>query len=191
LEAHRIKSLTLSQFLEEVPKYCPIAKRGLQVAQSKYPPGWHPTPAAPTVNKTQKPPKPQPAATASNTEKIKIKVKKDAVKEAPQKVEDDISEKMQEKLQISATDPTIELSKKLKRIRKKLREVDELEEKIKNGEIKPEKDQLEKVARKKDFEAVRKIKENQRESTIINPFLSQEIAELEKNREKIRKNKGT
>lgn len=68
--------------------------------------------------------------------------------------EEDLSEKLQDKLQISSADPTIEMSKKLKRIRRKLREVEILDEKIKTGEITAEKDQLEKIARRKKFEEV-------------------------------------
>lgn len=121
--------------------------------------GWHPTAAASAGNKSKadKQPKPQQVNSASNADKIKIKVKKEAAKPAPSKVDtkvEEISEKLQEKLQISE-DPTIELSKKLKRIRKKLREVEILDEKIKAGEItEPEKDQLEKISRRKKFEEV-------------------------------------
>lgn len=76
-----------------------------------------------------------------------------------EQIEVELSEKLQEKLTISKIlpDPTIELSKKLKRIRRKIRDVENLEEKIKLGEIVAEKDQLEKVARKKEFEEVLKI----------------------------------
>jgi partner of Y14 and mago len=84
-------------------------------------------------------------------------VKKEASKPAPPKETkvEEISEKLQDKLQISGDDPTIELSKKLKRIRRKLREVEILDEKIKAGEITaPEKDQLEKISRRKMFEEV-------------------------------------
>lgn len=44
-----------------------------------------------------------------------------------------------------------DLSKKLKKLRKKLREIEEIEQKMDTGELaKPEKDQLDKVARKSD-----------------------------------------
>lgn len=78
----------------------------------------------------------------------------------PQKVDEEIekiAEQIEDKLLLQiSVDPTIELSKKLKRIRKKFREVEILEEKVNAGEITPEKDQLEKIARKKKFEEVRK-----------------------------------
>lgn len=62
-------------------------------------------------------------------------------------------------------DPTIEISKKLKRLRKKVRDTEILEEKIKNGQIKAEKDQLDKISRKSE--------------------LLQEIQSLEEQRKKI------
>lgn len=47
----------------------------------------------------------------------------------------------------------MELSKKLKRLRRRLRESEILAEKMESGEItNPEKDQLEKISRRKDFE---------------------------------------
>lgn len=60
-------------------------------------------------------------------------------------------------------DPTIEISKKLKRLRKRLREIDLLHDKIKSGEIQnPEKDQLEKVERKPELLAEIQNLEDQR-----------------------------
>ncbi|XP_059475528.1 partner of Y14 and mago [Neocloeon triangulifer] len=44
----------------------------------------------------------------------------------------------------AATDP----AKKLKNMKKRLREIDALEQKVKSGEVKPDKDQLEKLKRK-------------------------------------------
>lgn len=152
--------------------------------------GWHPSPAPSTAsNKTQKPLKSsQASTTASNPEKIKIKVLKEVVK--PQNVDEEITkiaEQIEDKLllQISGVDPTIELSKKLKRIRKKIREVEILEEKVNTGEITPEKDQLEKIARKKKFEEVKR-KVNISRSNLTN-FYYQEIAQMEKEREYLRK----
>lgn len=65
-----------------------------------------------------------------------------------------MSEKVQDlKVSTHTSDPTIEVSKKLKRLRKRIREIELLEEKIKAGEISnPEKDQLEKISRRKEFE---------------------------------------
>lgn len=65
----------------------------------------------------------------------------------------------------ASIDPTIEISKKLKRLRKKVRDTEILEEKIKNGQIKAEKDQLDKISRKSE--------------------LLQEIQSLEEQRKKI------
>lgn len=54
---------------------------------------------------------------------------------------------------VTTNDPTVELSKKLKRLRRRLRESEILAEKMESGEItNPEKDQLEKISRRKDFE---------------------------------------
>lgn len=133
----------LIQFLllcaEEVPKYTPKAKR---VSQSTYPsgiPGWHPV----AVSKT-KVEKPKPQA----NEKVKIKEKKENVKVTA--TVDEISEKLQD-ITVTEVDPTIELSKKLKRLRKRLRESELIDEKIKAGEL-ANPSQLEKSSRRKEFE---------------------------------------
>lgn len=156
-------------FAEEVPLYTPKGKRQLAAA-SPYPPvshiesskfdkldpsiffkGWHPTAATASTATKNKSDKPKPAV-----DKIKIKEKKDARRANDV---DSITEKVQAvKLvpQASASidaDPTIELSKKLKRLRRKLRESEILAEKIKSGEvINPEKDQIEKLENCKKFE---------------------------------------
>lgn len=85
------------------------------------------------------------------------------VEEAP-KI-DELNEAMQSSLKIR--DDVVELSKRLKRLRRRLRELELLDEKIKSGEIvKPQKDQLEKITRKCEIE--------------------KEIEELEKNREDLK-----
>lgn len=54
-------------------------------------------------------------------------------------------------IKISEAAPPVDPAKRLKNLKKRLREIETLETKIKNGEIKnPEKDQVEKVARKKE-----------------------------------------
>lgn len=54
---------------------------------------------------------------------------------------------------LTLQDETQDLQKKCKKLNKKLREIDEIEKKIKSGAIKkPEKDQLDKVGRKKEIE---------------------------------------
>lgn len=63
----------------------------------------------------------------------------------------EISEKLKETSISDVVDPTIEISKKLKRLRKRLRESELLDEKIKAGET-ANTDQLEKCARRKEFE---------------------------------------
>lgn len=65
---------------------------------------------------------------------------------------DEISEKLQD-ITVSSDDPTIELSKKLKRLRKRLRESELIDEKIKAGEAgNVNSFQLEKSRRIKEFE---------------------------------------
>ena len=54
---------------------------------------------------------------------------------------------------LTIQDETQDMQKKCKKLNKKLREIDEIEKKIKSGAIKkPEKDQLDKVGRKKEIE---------------------------------------
>lgn len=134
---------------EEVPLYTPKGKR-VQTASTQYPPGWHPTPATSVVNKI-KVEKPKPAA----GDKTKIKEKKEPSSKTSYRNDVEISEKLQD-IKIAApstNDPTVELSKKLKRLRRRLRESEILVEKMEAGEItNPEKDQLEKIARRKEFE---------------------------------------
>lgn len=63
---------------------------------------------------------------------------------------DDIADSMQNSLKIR--EDVVEISKRLKRLRRRLRELEILEEKITSGEIvKPQKDQLEKIQRRVDF----------------------------------------
>lgn len=139
---------------EEVPKYTPKAKRG--VVQSPYPPGWHPTTET-TVPKS-KADKPKPAMDKSKpaADKPKLTVDKIKVKERKENVKVDVVEEINEKLQdvtvSSNVDPTIELSKKLKKLRKRLRESEIIDEKIKAGDADVNSSQLEKSARRKEFE---------------------------------------
>lgn len=148
--------------LEEVPLYTPKAKRVAQTSNSGYPPGYHPgyqpSPSNVTKPKTEKP--------KSQADKVKIKEKKEVKVVEPVQ---EISEKLKE-TSMSDVDPTIEISKKLKRLRKRLRESELLDEKIKAGEAMPNPDQLEKCARRKEFEL--------------------EIEELEAERLKLRKLKS-
>lgn len=177
-----------SVIVEEVPLYTPKGKR---IAQANpYPPGWHPEPSSAPTKQTKQPQQQQQrsnppappavakkdsnqtkvaAATAAavTTEKpIRVMTKRENVEPANiNKKIDDVTETMQNSLKIR--DDVVELSKRLKRLRRRLRELDVLEEKINSGEIvKPQKDQLEKISRRIDFE--------------------KEIDELEKQREELK-----
>ncbi|CRL04440.1 CLUMA_CG017525, isoform A [Clunio marinus] len=146
-KARRVKPGFVPQ--EEVPLYTPKGKRVAQTSQ--YPPGWHPTVA--TTSAKTKPEKPKQITIEKPKEKpAEIKDKKNV----PEKIDvKDVTEKIQS-ISLSSealNDPTIEISKKLKRLRRRLRESDALNDKIVSGEItSPEKDQLEKIARRKEFE---------------------------------------
>ncbi|CAG9811130.1 unnamed protein product [Chironomus riparius] len=153
---------------EEVPLYTPKGKR---VAQANpFPPGWHPDTSKSTTaaakpqqqRNSTAPVKKEPATvTIKPQPAVRVMTK---VEEAP-KVDDDLSETMENSLKIR--DDVVELSKRLKRLRRRLRELELLDEKIKSGEIvKPQKDQLEKITRRFEIE--------------------KEIEELEKNREDLK-----
>uniref|UniRef100_A0A1A9VAN8 Partner of Y14 and mago n=1 Tax=Glossina austeni TaxID=7395 RepID=A0A1A9VAN8_GLOAU len=66
---------------------------------------------------------------------------------------------------LNVTDDGQDLQKKLKKLRKKLREIEQIEEKIKNGTLKkPEKDQLEKIKRKKQIQKeLKQLEEEQQQ----------------------------
>lgn len=140
--------------------YTPKGKR-VQAQTSQYPPGWHPAAAAAQTNvpkpRTEKPkptqnekPKSQQGDKPKPQQPEKAKKKPEAAK--PDPVEE-VSEKLQSVAVSSvASDPTIEISKKLKRLRRRLRESEQLEEKLKTGGEAPNADQLEKIARRKEFE---------------------------------------
>lgn len=132
---------------EEVPLYTPKGKRVAQTSQ--YPPGWFPTVATSAAKtKTEK-------SKATAGDKLKLKERKEIPKPEREPEFDKIIEKLEDikMSNQSSNDPTIELSKKLKRLRKRLRECEALDEKIISGEItNPEKDQLEKISRRKEFE---------------------------------------
>ncbi|XP_018794942.1 PREDICTED: partner of Y14 and mago [Bactrocera latifrons] len=72
-----------------------------------------------------------------------------------------LASELQASLQIQS-DEGLDTSKKLKKLRKKLREIETIEQRIKSGELKkPEKDQLDKVKRKKDV--IKEIKQLEEE----------------------------
>lgn len=80
-------------------------------------------------------------------------------KEKKQKVKDPVEEvsKTLTKVKIVEAPASLDPAKRLKNLRKRLREIEALEQKIHSGDLKgPEKEQLDKVARKK--EVVREIR---------------------------------
>lgn len=132
--------------LEEVPLYTPKGKRAA-ASNSGYPPGYFPSPST-TATKT-KTEKPKPEKPPAGVDKIKAKEKKETVKA---KQVDDISGKLSEiSLSSGDADPTVEISKKLKRLRKRLRESEQLDEKLQAGESITNSDQLDKIARRQEF----------------------------------------
>lgn len=138
-----------------MPLYTPKGKR---IAQSnQYPPGWHPDVAVPQSQRSQ------PAAKKSEPAGFRVTsiTEQQSARVAPAKI-NEITEAMQNSLKIR--DDVVELSKRLKRLRRRLRELDLLDEKIKVGEIaKPQKDQLEKITRRREIEKEIEELERQRE----------------------------
>lgn len=62
------------------------------------------------------------------------------------------ADKISDNLSHLTLDPETELVKKLKKLKKKIREIEQIEAKLKSGELKnPEKDQIEKVGRKREY----------------------------------------
>lgn len=177
-----------------MPLYTPKGKR-VQAQTSQYPPGWHPAAAAAQTNvakpRTEKPkptqsekpksqqpdkPKSQPADKAKSQAADKPKPPQQEKPKKKLEVAKFSAEEVSEKLRnlavsSAASDPTIEISKKLKRLRRRLREAEQLDEKLKTGAETPNADQLEKIARRKEFE--------------------DEIEQLEAEREQLRKLKPT
>lgn len=101
-------------------------------------------PSSSKASKTSKPKKePQQPATGK-TAASKNKSKQAQASAAPTPL---LTNQM-DQLSLDESDPD-KLAKHLKKLRKKLREIDNIEQKIKSGEIKtPDKDQVDKVARK-------------------------------------------
>ncbi|XP_070496962.1 partner of Y14 and mago [Chironomus tepperi] len=155
---------------EEVPLYTPKGKR---VAQANpFPPGWHPDTSKSSTKQPQQQQqrnntatvKKEPSATVTATKSQPAPIRVMTKVEDVTKI-DDLNDTMQNSLKIR--DDVVELSKRLKRLRRRLRELELLDEKIKSGEIvKPQKDQLEKITRRFEIE--------------------KEIEELEKNREDLK-----
>lgn len=144
---------------EEVPVY---ENKYVKFFKSKpsLPPGL--SHIEPPANKTQQP-KPETDTTLSKTAKRNMKRKekrkqekgeREAVEEAREDMEKiSISESGVQKDKANSENAAAEKTKKLKNLRKKLRQVEDLQQKIDSGEIKqPSKEQLEKLARRKALE---------------------------------------
>lgn len=145
---------------EEVPVY---ENKYVKFFKSKpsLPPGL--THNEPPANKTQQSTKPETETSLSKTAKRNMKRKekrkqdkgeREVVEEARQDMEKiSISESGVQKDKANSENATAEKAKKLKNLRKKLRQVEDLQQKIDCGEIKqPSKEQLEKLARRKALE---------------------------------------
>ncbi|XP_071991130.1 partner of Y14 and mago isoform X1 [Engystomops pustulosus] len=145
---------------EEVPVY---ENKYVKFFKSKpsLPPGL--SHAEPPANKTQQSTKPETETTLSKSVKRNMKRKekrkqekgeREAVEETRQDMEKiSISENVVQKDKVNSENADAEKAKKLKNLRKKLRQVEDLQQKIDSGEIKqPSKEQLEKLARRKALE---------------------------------------
>lgn len=152
-------------FLEEVPLYTPKGKRAAQASASPFPPGWFPDSAKTQVDKSKKQPSKDTSKKNPEETTNRVTVKKGNTVKINSTSVDEITESMQNSLKIR--EDVVEISKRLKRLRRRLRELEVLEEKINSGEIpKPQKDQMEKIQRRGDF--------------------AKEIEELEKTREQLK-----
>ena len=85
---------------------------------------------------------------------------------------EEVTETMQSSLKIR--EDVLEISKRLKRLRRRFRELEVLEEKINAGEIaNPQKDQLEKIQRRMDFmkeiEELEKVREELKSQGLKHP----------------------
>lgn len=117
-------------------------------------------PPSQPAQQTKKPSALAPVVVVADEPKVQIVKQPTAVAPAPKlkqaevkcvKKDNNVHEvtKQLEKVELTSdrSDPTIEISKKLKRLRKKLRDSEQLNDKIKSGEVVAEKVQLDKIAR--------------------------------------------
>ncbi|CAH2224352.1 partner of Y14 and mago [Pelobates cultripes] len=146
---------------EEVPVY---ENKYVKFFKSKpsLPPGMNPSEAP--ASKTQQSTKPDNDTTLSKTAKRNMKRKekrkqdkgeRDPVEEAQQELErvNILETPVQKDKETSNENQAAEKTKKIKNLRKKLRQVEDLQQKIDSGEIKqPSKEQLEKLGRRKALE---------------------------------------
>ncbi|XP_076361416.1 partner of Y14 and mago-like [Tachypleus tridentatus] len=165
-KARRVKEGYIPQ--DEVPLY---ESKGKQWIKSKpaYPPGLHPEDIA-KAQQAQSSVNQIPGLTGtptpnvSKSSKKKKKKKKQEVKTVDQNLTEDVTklhicetglDRNTESSENKACQETFsDPAKRIKNLKKKLREIVKLEQKIESGEItNPEKDQLEKIARKGEIEA--------------------------------------
>ncbi|XP_056418347.1 partner of Y14 and mago isoform X2 [Hyla sarda] len=145
---------------EEVPVY---ENKYVKFFKSKpsLPPGLSHT--DPPANKTQQSTKPETETALSKTAKRNMKRKekrkqdkgeREVVEETRQNMEKiSISESEVQKDKADTENAAAEKAKKIKNLRKKLRQVEDLQQKLDSGEIKqPSKEQVEKLARRKALE---------------------------------------
>ncbi|XP_040196990.1 partner of Y14 and mago isoform X2 [Rana temporaria] len=145
---------------EEVPVY---ENKYVKFFKSKpsLPPGL--SHQEPPANMTQQSTKPETETALSKTAKRNMKRsqkrkqdkgEREPVEEARQELEKvNISETTEAKDKTTDENPAAEKAKKLKNLRKKLRQVEDLQQKIDCGEIKqPSKEQLDKLSRRKALE---------------------------------------
>ncbi|KAM4702416.1 partner of Y14 and mago [Discoglossus pictus] len=146
---------------EEVPVY---ENKYVKFFKSKpsLPPGMSPTDDQ--TGKTQQPSRPDADTNLSKTAKRNLKRKEKRKQEKGEK--ESVEEIRQELEQTNISQPAVisdgslandnaagERAKKIKNLRKKLRQVEDLQQKIDSGEIKqPSKEQLEKLGRRKAIE---------------------------------------
>lgn len=90
---------------------------------------------------------------------------------------EEVTDSLQSSLKIR--EDVLEISKRLKRLRRRYRELEVLEEKINAGEIaNPQKDQLEKIQRRVDFmkeiEELEKVREDLKSQGLKHPDADEE-----------------
>lgn len=94
----------------------------------------------------KKTPKPEAPKSEAKSDKKPKKAQPDTTAQV-----EELSQQLSESAVLDPNLIGIELSKKLKRLRRRVRDTEILEEKIESGELVPEKDQVEKLSRKSEL----------------------------------------